>query len=55
LADNAPEVMFSMVTNTVVPTGLTWRRTWGARARQFPLSRSRVEPRVGMDGWIGLT
>jgi hypothetical protein len=36
LADNAPEVMFSMLTNTAVPTGLTWRRTWGSRARSFP-------------------
>jgi hypothetical protein len=28
--------MFSMLTNTAVPTGLTWRRTWGSRARSFP-------------------
>jgi hypothetical protein len=28
LADNAPEVMVSMLTNIAVPTGLTRRRIW---------------------------
>ncbi|MBW6439110.1 DUF4331 domain-containing protein [Actinoplanes hulinensis] len=36
LGDNAPEVMFSLVTNTAVSTGLPAARTAGTRSETFP-------------------
>jgi hypothetical protein len=36
LADNAPEVMYSLITNSAVPTGLTSAVAAGARAGSFP-------------------
>jgi hypothetical protein len=36
LGDNAPEVMFSLVTNSAVATGLTAAGTAGTRGERFP-------------------
>jgi hypothetical protein len=36
LADNAPEVMFALVTNSAVPTGLTAAAAAQARQDKFP-------------------
>ena len=36
MADNAPEVMFSLVTGTAVPTGLTPAVAEQYRNQQFP-------------------
>ncbi|WP_035857994.1 DUF4331 family protein [Cryptosporangium arvum] len=45
LADNAPEVMFSLVTNSAVTTGLTADQTAATRSETFPYVVPSATPR----------